>query len=122
MAQDYDEVRPDVAERSEETLKKVRAMDAPDAQTVVDELDESEPVDGQELPGTIINDELVVQVRPQAENEFTCGECLLVRYDSMLTREDNGARWLTNTASTRLPTFQEPWAHPHPAAKDTRVN
>ncbi len=90
MAQDHDEVRPDVAERSEETLKNVQALDAPDARSVVEELDESEPVDGEELPGAIIDDELVVRVRPRAQDEFICGSCFLVRHHSLLAREEDG--------------------------------
>lgn len=99
MAQDYDEVRPDVAERSEETLKNVQALDAPNAQTVVEELDEADPVDGQELPGAIIDDELVVRVRPQSQNEFTCGECFLVRHHSMLAGEEDGVLICRDCAS-----------------------
>lgn len=34
MAQDYDEVRPDIAEASERTLKDVRKMDAPTTKNV----------------------------------------------------------------------------------------
>ncbi len=92
MAVDYDEVRPDVAERSEETLKQVKAMDAPNQKTAVEQLDEDEPLDGGELPGAIIDDELIVQVRPQGQDEFTCGECFLVRYRSQLALEKNGVK------------------------------
>lgn len=41
MAQDYDETKPDVAEREEKTLEQVQALDAPDAASVVEELDEA---------------------------------------------------------------------------------
>ncbi|MGO2004328.1 DUF4193 family protein [Arthrobacter rhombi] len=90
MAVEYDEVRPDVAERDEETLKQVKQIDAPNKKTAVEELDEEEPLDGDELPGAIIDEELVVQVRPQAQDEFTCGECFLVRYRSQLSRTKDG--------------------------------
>jgi hypothetical protein len=93
MSQDYDIARPDVAEKSEETLKSVKAMDAPNARTVVEELDESDAYDGVELPGAIVNDELVVQVVPQAADEFTCGSCFLVRHRSQLAREKDGVKY-----------------------------
>ncbi|MGP5319194.1 DUF4193 family protein [Arthrobacter rhombi] len=90
MAEDYDKVRPDVAERNEQILKNVQALDAPDAASEVNELDETQPVEGQELPGAIIDDELVVAVKPQTGAEFTCGECFLIRDHSMLDHEENG--------------------------------
>ncbi|MBM6620694.1 DUF4193 domain-containing protein [Arthrobacter sp.] len=93
MAQDYDEARPDVAERSEETLKRVKEMDAPSARTVTEELDEGEALDGPELPGAIVDDELVVRVLPQAADEFTCGSCFLVRHRSQLAREKDGVKY-----------------------------
>lgn len=92
MAQDYDETKPDVAEREEKTLEQVQALDAPDAASVVEELDETQPVEGQELPGAIIDDELVVAVKPQTGTEFTCGECFLIRDHSMLNHEKDGVK------------------------------
>lgn len=92
MAQDYDAQRPDVAEKDEETLKDVKSIDAPNARTVVLELDEADPQD-EELPGAFINDELVVAVRPQAADEFTCGSCFLVRHHSQMAREKNGVKF-----------------------------
>ncbi|MGP5726218.1 DUF4193 family protein [Arthrobacter rhombi] len=90
MAEDYDKVRPDVAERNEQILKNVQALDAPDAASEVNELDESQPVEGQELPGAIIDDELVVAVKPQTGTEFICGKCFLIRDHSMLDHKENG--------------------------------
>lgn len=82
MAADYDEARPDVAEASEKTLKAVQSMDAPDAKSVHSELEESDFTDGQELPGAIVLEELNVEVIPQGEDEFVCGECFTVRHRS----------------------------------------
>jgi hypothetical protein len=93
MAQDYDLARPEVAEESEETLKGVRATSAPDARSVVAELDEADSFDGLELPGAIVGEELVVRVVPQASDEFTCGECFLVRHRSQLAREKDGVKF-----------------------------
>lgn len=92
MAQDYDEARPDVAEASESTLKAVRQMDAPNAKSVHAELEETDFSDGTELPGAIVLDELVVEVVPQAGDEFVCGECFAVRHRSQSVKEVGGAK------------------------------
>ncbi len=84
MTQNYDEVRPDVAERNAEALKEVETLDAPDAQSTVEALDESEVAGVQELPGAIIDEQLVVEVRPPTHHEFICNQCFLVRHPSML--------------------------------------
>lgn len=93
MAQDYDEVRPDVAEASEKTLQQVQSMDAPTAKSVQSDLEEVDHSEGQELPGAIVLDELVVEVVPQAEDEFTCGSCFLVRHRSQIAAEKNGMKF-----------------------------
>lgn len=58
MAQDYDEVRPEVAEASEKVLKTVNQIAAPDANSVQAELEEEDLSEGQELPGAIVLEEL----------------------------------------------------------------
>lgn len=90
MAQDYDEKKPDVAEREEQSLEQVRAMEPSGALGVEEDLGESEPVDGLEPPGQIIDDELVVAVRPRTGTEFTCGSCFLIRDHSMLDHQEHG--------------------------------
>ncbi|MGJ9402848.1 DUF4193 domain-containing protein [Arthrobacter sp. KK5.5] len=94
MAQDYDEMRPDVAEASDATLKTVQTMGAPDARNVSAELDESENIDGVTLPDADLSDEeLNVTVVPQGEDEFTCGSCFLVRHRSQVARESKGIKF-----------------------------
>lgn len=90
MAQDFDEKKPDVVEREEKSLEQVRSMESSDALGVEEDLSESEPAEGQEPTGAIIDEELVVSVRPRTGTEFTCGECFLIRDHSMLDHEDNG--------------------------------
>lgn len=92
MAQDYDEKRPDVAEREEKTLEQVRSMESTDTLGVEDDLGEFDTVEDQELPGAFIDDELVVSVKPRTETEFTCGECFLIRDHSMLDHEKDGMK------------------------------
>ncbi|MEV4989949.1 DUF4193 domain-containing protein [Pseudarthrobacter sp. LMD1-1-1.1] len=90
MASDYDEVRPEVKESQERSLEALRTENTPDARSVARELDEADTVDGIELPGDFIAEELVVEVVPQKEDEFTCSSCFLVRHRSQLVRERDG--------------------------------
>jgi len=90
MAQDYDDARPEVAEASENTLQDVRKIDAPDAKSVQAELEEADTSEGTELPGAIVLDELVVEVVPQAADEFVCGRCFTVRHRSQAAKEVDG--------------------------------
>jgi hypothetical protein len=87
MAQDYDEMRPDVAEASEATLKTVQTMGAPNARSINAELDELDTSDGVILADAAFSEEeLTVRVIPQGEDEFTCGSCFLVRHRSQQAR------------------------------------
>lgn len=87
MVADYDEVRPDVAEASEKTLKAVQKADAPDAKSVVSDLDETDLTDGLELPGAVVDEELSVDVIPQAQDEFVCCSCFTIRHRSQAEKK-----------------------------------
>jgi hypothetical protein len=90
VATDYDEVRPDVAESRNASLAAVRSANMPDARGVVREMDETDTVDGVELPGADLSaEELIIQVIPQADDEFTCYSCFLVRHRSQIARQKN---------------------------------
>ena len=91
MATDYDEVRSDVKESQENSLEALQSANAPDARSVVRELDETDALDNGMVPGgEFVAEELVVQVIPQAQDEFTCYSCFLVRHRSQIAREKNG--------------------------------
>lgn len=91
MATDYDEVRSDVKESQDRSLEALQSANAPDARSVVRELDEADSLDGAMIPGgEIVAEELTVQVIPQASDEFTCYSCFLVRHRSQIAREKNG--------------------------------
>jgi hypothetical protein len=92
VAADYDEVRSDVKESQNRSLEDLQSANAPDARSVVTELDEAaDALDEGLIPGgEIISDELIVQVIPQAADEFTCYSCFLVRHRCQLVRERNG--------------------------------
>ncbi|MBT2597655.1 DUF4193 domain-containing protein [Arthrobacter sp. ISL-72] len=91
MATDYDEVRSDVKESQDNSLEALQSANAPDARSVVRELDEADALDDGMVPGgEFVAEELVVQVIPQAQDEFTCYSCFLVRHRSQIAREKNG--------------------------------
>ena len=91
MATYYDEVRSDVKESQERSLEALKSASAPDARSVVTELDEADALDEGLTPGgEIVSEELIVQVIPQGEDEFTCSSCFLVRHRSQLARQSNG--------------------------------
>jgi hypothetical protein len=91
VATDYDEVRSDVKESQERSLEDLQSANAPDARSVVTELDESDALDEGLTPGgEIVSEELIVQVIPQGADEFTCYSCFLVRHRSQRAREADG--------------------------------
>ncbi|MHA7222020.1 DUF4193 domain-containing protein [Arthrobacter sp. RHLT1-20] len=91
MATDYDEVRSDVKESQDRSLEALQSENAPDARSVVRDLDEADSLDGSIAPGgEFVAEELIVQVIPQAQDEFTCYSCFLVRHRSQIAREKNG--------------------------------
>jgi hypothetical protein len=91
VATDYDEVRSDVKESQDNSLEALQSANAPDARSIVRELDEADGLDDAIIPGgEFVAEELIVQVIPQAADEFTCHSCFLVRHRSQLARERNG--------------------------------
>ena len=91
VATDYDEVRSDVKESQDRSLEALQSENAPDARSVVRDLDEADSLDGSIAPGgEFVAEELIVQVIPQAQDEFTCYSCFLVRHRSQIAREKNG--------------------------------
>jgi hypothetical protein len=88
VAIDYDEVRSDVREAQDNSLEALQSASAPDARSIVRELDEADAMDDAIVPGwEFIAEELIVQIVPQAEDEFTCYSCFLVRHRSQIVRE-----------------------------------
>lgn len=95
VATDYDEQRTDVKESQENSLEALKSANSPDARSVVQELDEADTLDGLIPGGEFIAEELVVQVVPQADDEFTCYSCFLVRHRSQKAREKDGHAYCT---------------------------
>ena len=97
MATDYDELRSDVKEFQDSSLAAVQSAQAPDALSVVRELDESDGLEESHGPGgEFIAEELTIEVVPPAEDEFTCSSCYLVHHRSQITRQKDGASYCTD--------------------------
>lgn len=97
VATDYDELRSDVKEFQDSSLAAVQSAKAPDALSVVRELDETDGLDESQGPGgEFIAEELTVEVIPQADDEFTCSSCFLVHHRSQLARQKGGASYCTD--------------------------
>lgn len=65
VATDYDEVRSDVKESQDKSLEALQSANAPDARSVVRELDEADAFDDAVTPGgEFVAEELVVDERP----------------------------------------------------------
>ncbi len=96
MATDYDELRTDVKESQENSLEALQSSQTPDAKSVALELDETDVLDGLTPGGEFIAEELIVQVVPQADDEFTCWSCFLVRHRSQVARQKDGYSYCTD--------------------------
>ncbi len=97
MATDYDELRSDVKESQQTSLQALKSASAPDARSVVLELDEADGLDGAGVPGgEFIAEELTVQVIPQADDEFTCQSCFMVRHRSQIARQKGSHAYCTD--------------------------
>ena len=97
MATDYDEPRTDVKESQNDSLEALKSANAPDARSVARELDGAEDMDSFGIPGgEFVAEELIVHVIPQADDEFTCYSCFLVRHRSQIALEKDGHAYCTD--------------------------
>ncbi|WP_026534086.1 DUF4193 domain-containing protein [Arthrobacter sp. H14] len=97
MANDYDE--PRVREEDQPvngSLEALQAQRSATTQTAVIDLEDSDTAEGFDLPGAdLSHEELLIQVIPEQDDEFTCMSCFLVHHRSQLARETSGARYCT---------------------------
>jgi hypothetical protein len=79
VATDYDEARSDLKEAQDSSLEALQSASAPDALSVIRELDDADTMDDATAPGwEFVAEELIVEIVPQAEDVFTCYSCFLV--------------------------------------------
>lgn len=111
MATDYDELRSEVKESQNDSLEALTSASAPDANSVVRELDAADDMDNVGIPGgEFVADELIVQVVPQRNDEFTCYSCFL----AATAPKWRGRKTVTPTASSARAEFKDrkpatPW-------------
>ncbi|WP_026532879.1 DUF4193 domain-containing protein [Arthrobacter sp. H41] len=97
MATDYD--APRVAQEDQpanESLEAIQAQRSATTQTSLIDVEDSDTAEGFDLPGAdLSHEELLIQVVPEQEDEFTCMSCFLVHHRSQLAHEKNGNKYCT---------------------------
>ncbi|MBG0741550.1 DUF4193 domain-containing protein [Paeniglutamicibacter antarcticus] len=90
MATDYDAPRNKDDDNGTESLQALQVQRG-GAQTAHIDVEDSDTAEGIDLPGADLSgEELIVQVIPAQDDEFTCSSCFLVRHRSQVAREKNG--------------------------------
>jgi hypothetical protein len=89
---DYDAPRGTVMNLDEDSIEELKARRTSGNATI--DLDETDTVDGFELPGADLADladgELTVAVVPMRSDEFRCSRCFLVHHRSQRVQSRNG--------------------------------
>ena len=95
MATDYDEprVKPE-DEPANESLEVIQAQRSATAQSPAIDVDDSDTAEGIDLPGADLSqEELLIQVVPEQDDEFTCASCFLVQKNKRLAyTEEDGSK------------------------------
>ena len=100
MPTDYDAPRQKESDDQADESLEALAGRRNDAATAVIDIDESEDLEGFELPGADLSgEELTVRVIPKQADEFTCSSCFLVHHRSRLASEKNGVMICTDCAA-----------------------
>ncbi|WP_026555463.1 MULTISPECIES: DUF4193 domain-containing protein [Micrococcaceae] len=90
MATDYDAPRNKDEDHGTESLQALQVQRG-GAQTAHIDVEDSDTAEGIDLPGADLSgEELIVQVIPAQDDEFTCSSCFLVRHRSQVAREKDG--------------------------------
>ncbi|MCY0906542.1 DUF4193 domain-containing protein [Arthrobacter sp. H14-L1] len=90
MATDYDAPRNKDDDNGTESLQALQVQRG-GAQTAHIDVEDSDTAEGIDLPGADLSgEELIVQVIPAQDDEFTCSSCFLVRHRSQVAREKDG--------------------------------
>ncbi|WP_026549426.1 DUF4193 domain-containing protein [Arthrobacter sp. Br18] len=97
MATDYDAPRVSQEDQpANESLEAIQAQRSATTQTSLIDVEDSDTAEGFDLPGAdLSHEELLIQVVPEQEDEFTCMSCYLVHHRSQLAREKNGNKYCT---------------------------
>jgi len=94
MATDYDAPRVKEEDQPTDSLEGLKAQQRGGAMTAVIDVEESDAIDGFDLPGADLSgEELLIKVVPAQADEFTCMSCFLVRHRSQIALEKNGDKY-----------------------------
>ncbi len=94
MATDY--AAPLVAQEDQPdnaSLEAIKAQRSATSESAWIDVEACYTAEGFDLPGAVVDDELLVEVVPVQEDEFTCMSCFLVHHRSQLALEKNGAKY-----------------------------
>lgn len=93
MATDYDAPRALPEEERPAPLDELAPAKGATRAEAID-VDEADFADAFELPGADLSrEELLVEIIPVQDDEFTCMSCFLVHHRSQLARESNGLKY-----------------------------
>ncbi|WP_247827309.1 DUF4193 domain-containing protein [Arthrobacter antioxidans] len=99
MATDYDAPRNNDEDKEAESLEALQANRGSTAQSSSVDVEDGDTAEGIDLPGADLSgEELLIQVIPPQEDEFTCASCFLVRHRSQVALEKNGRQYCTDCA------------------------
>ncbi|MBJ2120332.1 MULTISPECIES: DUF4193 domain-containing protein [Arthrobacter] len=91
MATDYDAPRNNDEDKEAESLEALQANRGSSAQSSSVDIEDGDTAEGIDLPGADLSgEELLIQVIPPQDDEFTCASCFLVRHRSQIALEKNG--------------------------------
>ena len=92
MSIDYDAPRAAQENEATEPLDELKTEKVPGGSVI--DVDEADLAENFELPGAdLSNEELLVQIVPVQQDEFTCMSCFLVHHRSQLAREQDGKKY-----------------------------
>lgn len=96
MSTDFD--APRIREEDQpanESLEAINAQRSATTQTALIDVEDTDTAEGLDLPGAVLEEELLVQVVPVQEDEFTCKVCFLVHHRSQLAGEGPTGQYCT---------------------------
>jgi hypothetical protein len=102
MATDYDAPRKNDEDVAEDSLEELKNRSKPSSSSSSVEVDEDDvaAAEGFELPGAdLSHEELSVRVLPRQADEFTCGNCFLVKHRSQLDHMEGNLMICTECAA-----------------------
>lgn len=97
MATDYDAPRNNDEDKEAESLEALQANRGGSTQSSSVDVEDADTAEGIDLPGADLSgEELLIQVIPPQDDEFTCASCFLVRHRSQIASERDGQQFCSD--------------------------